>query len=158
MTATDDQGNVNNVLVVKEHRHPLPSASFLASTRAEKSTESSLENGTPVDDFSRAEEAQLQLTDSISDINTEQAADQSSLSFSELQTASTSDLNLAQVVSHDLPTPPLSEDGVETESKQALSESVEDLIPESKDPIQPSSRVDQEITSKASSYGWARIG
>jgi hypothetical protein len=150
--AIDDQGNVNNVLVVEGS--PQGSASqTMAPAEPEKSVDSDLP-----DDFSKPGEPEPPLAIPVAEVSV-QAEDGAASTLSQTISAAAAKVTPSvRSVSHDLPTPPLSEGGDDIDSKEASTAKVENDSGEQQHPDQAPKRSEEGKSSGVWSYGWSRTG
>jgi hypothetical protein len=152
MLATDDQGNVNNVLVV-EGSQQVSASQTTASAEPEKSVDSDL-----ADDFPKPGEPEPPLAVPVSEVSVQAEDGPASTLSQTISSAAAKVTPSVRSVSHDLPTPPLSEGGDDIDSKEASTEKVENASGEQQHPHQASKRSEEGKRSGVLPYGWSRTG
>ena len=111
-----------------------------------------------MDNFPRAGEPDFAPAAPISEISM-RAEDGPPTSLSSLISAAAPQASpLMRGISHDLPTPPISEGGDDIESKEALPEEPADLSHKFKDSVQTLKATEEEKPPTVSSSGWSRTG
>ncbi len=151
---TDDQGNINNVLIVQESERISISAAT-PPAEPKQSAENPAKDTDSGNNLPRAGKPELRPAVPFSEISV-QAEDGPANSSSQAISAAAAKVSPPR--RHDLPTPPLSEGGDEVESKEAPAEVAEDDFPESDHLVQSSKRTREKKPSTVPAPKWSRNG
>lgn len=155
--ATDEQGNINNVILVQE-KQPISASPTMAPARGEKSLGNDSADTDAPDNFSQAGKPEVAPAVPAAEISV-QAEDEPPTSLSSTTSAAAPQASpLMRGVSHDLPTPPISERGDDVQSKDALLDDPPDYSRESKESAQKLEQSGEEKPSTGSPSGWSRTG
>jgi hypothetical protein len=154
MIVTDDQGNVNNVLIVQESQQ-LSASPDTSPAGAKTSTATDAEGIDSSDMFPEAGKPELAPAIPVSEISV-QAEDEPVPSLSQTISAGAAKVLPLTNISHDLPTPPISEGGDETESKETPVEASEDVSQEPVDADQECRTSQGEKSSGGPRSTWSR--
>lgn len=158
MIVTDDQGNVNNLLVVQNSQEVVESP-FMTPDQVQTSVESHIIENDRGHDFPKAEEPGLPPAVPVSELSV-QAADKPIRPLTQIMSSASGKVTPVQSVSHDLPTPPISEEGDGVESKEALTDSAKnvprDTVHESQASQSPKEKMSSTAPSSPPSSWWNR--
>jgi hypothetical protein len=157
MIATDDQGNVNNVLIVQESQQPSVSPDTLPAG-AKTSAATDAEDIDSSDMSPEAGKPELAPAISVSEISAQAEDEEPVPSLSQTISSAAAKVPSVTNISHDLPTPPISEGGDETESKETPVEASEDVSQEPVDADQESSTPQGEKSSSGPRPTWSWNG
>ena len=152
MIATDDQGNLNNVLVVQQ-----PTNAEVADDQQRISAKIHTVNTDSDDTSPTAGELNPPAAAATSDPSV-QSVDGPAMSLSPAISAAVAKVTPMENVSHDLPTPPISEGGDDNRYKEVPSQSSEDVSQESEDQSQMSKRSGGEEPSRVTAFKWSFDG
>ncbi|KAF7504068.1 hypothetical protein GJ744_002833 [Endocarpon pusillum] len=151
-TVTDDQGNVNNLLLVQDTQEVSPHAD-VSGDQQKMSMEDVEEAADPSNMLPKAGEPESPPAIPVSDFSV-QAVDGPAASLPQTTSAPITKVSSTSNVSHDLPTPPLSEGGDDVENKEPLAASSKVIALESEDQSQASRRSTDERASNMPSSTW----
>jgi hypothetical protein len=156
MTDSDGQGNVNNVLLVKNPQQ-ISTSPPTASAEGEEAAEIRPADTDSPDNLPQAGEPELSPAVPVSEISV-QAEDGPATSLSStLSAAAAKVAPPVKSVSYDLPTPPISEGGDDVGSKDVPPDHAENLFQNPEDSIETSKR-SEEKPSSGSVPGWSSTG
>lgn len=151
--ATDDQGNLNNILLVQEQQPGLTDDD-VSDAHRDKPVETSGENTGSGDMFSQAPDDELPSEVPVSEISV-QANDEPVVSLPPTISASAP----ARVtLSHELPTPPLSEQGEDIEHKEPSAGASLKASQGPVDSTEVSESFKEVMSSSGSTSKWSRTG
>lgn len=153
-TVTDNQGNINNVLLVQDTQEVSPHADG-SSDQQKMSMEDVEEAADPSNIPPKATESEVPPANTVSEINV-QTDDGPTASPPQTTLAPITKVSSTSNVSHDLPTPPLSEGGDDVENKEPFAAFSKLIAPECEDQSQASRRSTEERASNKSSSTWNR--
>lgn len=156
MIAPDGQGNVNNVLTV-EDIHQIPMSPSAATAEGEDVAERRPTDTNSPDSFPRAGGSQLPLAATVPEIRVQNHDATIPSLASTISSGAAKVIPIDGSVSHDLPTPPLSEGGDEIEATDVLPKHAEKLFQNSEDPTSFCKKSEGK-TSSVSSKGWSPPG
>jgi hypothetical protein len=156
MIATDGEGNVNNFLLVQESQQ-LSASPDSSSAEAKTSTATDAEDIDSSDMFPEAGKPELAPAIPVSEISV-QAEDEPAPSLPQTISAAVAKVPSLTNISHDLPTPPISEGGDETESKETPVGASDDVSQEAVDADQESRTSQGEKSSSGPRSTWSWNG
>lgn len=148
---------MNNVLLVQEHQ-PVSTSADVSDAQRDNSVKSSTGHTLLGDMFPKAGELELPPSIPVAESSV-QADDGPAISLPQTKSATaaaTATVTSASNISHDLPTPPLSEGGDDVENKGPYAEPSADVSQASEDPPQTSKVLKEEKSSSGPSSKLSR--
>ncbi len=139
---TDGQGNVNNILLVQDTQGVSPHSGEF-DNQQKMSLVSSEEDNDPGGMLLKTEEPESQAANPVSEISV-QVDDGLTASLPQMTPAPATKVSSTSNVSHDLPTPPLSEGGDDVQSKEPFAAPFKVTPPKIQDQGQTSKRSTDE--------------